>query len=89
MFLVLSELQRVIEKRHIEKLMVCLSFATRLNLETLRKGQIEGAALQFIHTILTRIVNRPNQGSFRLTTLMEKYVKSYKLALPICVLLSL
>ena len=85
MFLVLSELQRVIEKCHIEKLMVCLSLATRLHLKTLRKGEIEGAALQFIHTILTRIVNTPNQGSFRLTTLMEKYVKSYKSALPICI----
>ena len=48
--------------------MVCLSFATQLNLETLRKVQIEGAALQVIHTILTQIVNTPNRVNFRLTS---------------------
>ena len=65
--------------------MICLSFATRLNLETLAKGQKEGVGLEIIQTILKRIVQMPFRDNSWLTTLMEKYFERYKKLLPKCV----
>jgi hypothetical protein len=83
---VLSELQKVLKAPSVnfEKLMSCLSFATRLNLETLAIGEKEGVALEHIHGILKRIVQMPNRDQSRLTTLMEKYLEKYKKLLPPC-----
>lgn len=65
--------------------LICLSFATRLNLETLAKGQKEGVGLEIIQTILKRIVQMPFRDNSWLTTLMEKYFERYKKLLPKCV----
>ena len=87
MLLVLNEMQKVLKAPSVtfEKWIMCLSFATQLNLETLAKGQKEGVGLEIIQTILKRIVRMPFRDNSRLTTLMEKYFERYKKLLPKCV----
>jgi hypothetical protein len=86
MLLVLNELLKVLKAPSVtfDNLMSCLSFATRLNLETLAIGEKEGVALSHIHGILKRVVQMPNRDQTRLTTLMDKYLERYKKLLPPC-----
>ena len=86
MLLVLNELLKVLKAPSVtfSTLMSCLSFATRLNLETLAIGEKEGVALGQIHGILKQIVQMPNRDQYRLTTLMEKYLERYQKLIPPC-----
>jgi hypothetical protein len=80
MVLVLNELQKVLKATNatFDKLMVCLSCATRFNLETLLKGYKEGAGMEGIHGIVKRIVQIENRDGSRLTKLMESYIDKYQ-----------
>ncbi len=86
MLLVLNELQKVLKKPSVtfEKLMVCLSCATRFNLETLGKGYVEREGVSAICGFLKRIVQMPSKDDSWLTTLMVKYIEKYKTLLPKC-----
>jgi hypothetical protein len=82
---VLEDLPTVLQapSANLDNLLICLSFATRFHINTLKKGQEEGLALQVLRSLLTKIV-RLNRNSLRTKKIMTKYFAKLSVLLPSC-----